>query len=201
MASNGVNPVTVLFFGPQGSGKGTQVSLLIEELKKRNAARGTIRMDMGQLLREMADAGNYSAALTNKILVAGKLMPDFMPIYLITRTLVEHFTGGEHIIADGVTRRPNQATAFDDAMQFYGRSDYHVIDLQLSEEESIKRLLLRGRNDDTEEAIRRRLGWHKTEVEPLLKIFESRGRTIHHIDGNTSREHVHKDVLMALNLA
>ncbi len=196
-----MEPITVVFFGPQGSGKGTQVKLLMELLKERDPKRGIIYIEMGKLLRDMADAGGLSGTLTDEIIRNGKLMPDFMPVYLIVRTLVENFTGDQHIIADGVTRRPNQTTAFDDAMQFYGRPDYHVIDLELSEEESIKRLLLRGRNDDTEEAIRNRLGWHKSEVAPLIRIFEERGRAVHHINGDASMETVHADILSALNLS
>lgn len=195
-----MNPITVLFFGPQGAGKGTQVNLLMEELRKRDPQRGIIYIEMGRLLRDIASSGTYSGKLTNEILIAGKLMPDFMPVYLIVRSLIDQFTGNEHIIADGVTRRPNQTTAFDDAMQFYGRLDYHVIDLQLSEKESIKRLLLRGRNDDTEEAIRNRLGWHKTEVAPLLKILEDRGRNIHAIDGEPDVQAIHADILTKLGL-
>ena len=196
-----MEPVTVLFFGPQGAGKGTQVKLLMDVLKERESARDIVHIDMGAELRALRDSGTYTGKLTGEVIDAGHLMPDFMPVYLTVNAFVERLAGSEHIVADSVARRPNQATAFDDAMQFYGRPDYHVIDIQLSEEESIKRLLLRGRNDDTEEAIRNRLGWHKTEVAPLLRIFEERGRMVHHIDGDDTIENVHKDVMAALNLA
>lgn len=196
-----MEPITVLFFGPQGAGKGTQVKMLMDVLKGRDASRGIIHIDMGAELRALRDAGTFSGKLTGEVIDAGHLMPDFMPVYLTINALVQRFTGSEHIVADSVARRPNQTTAFDDAMLFYGRPDYHVIDLQLSEEESIKRLLLRGRNDDTEEAIRNRLSWHKSEVAPLLDIFKERGRAIHHIDGDATMEQVHAEVLAALNLA
>ncbi|MBI5456786.1 nucleoside monophosphate kinase [Candidatus Kaiserbacteria bacterium] len=194
-----MNPITVLFFGPQGSGKGTQVKLLIDALKKRGE-QGVIHIDMGQLLRNMVASGSYSGTLTAEVIEVGKLMPDFMPIYLTTDALVRQFTGSEHIIADGLARRPDQSRAWDDAMQFYKREDYKIIALELSEEESIKRLLLRGRNDDTEEAIRKRLGWHKTEVEPQLEMLASRGRTVFRIDGSPSMEDVHKKVIECLGI-
>jgi len=194
-----MNPLTVLFFGPQGAGKGTQVKLLIEDLKKRSD-RGIIHIDMGQLLRNMVAAGGYSAALTKNVIEVGKRMPDFMPIYLTTDELVKNFTGEEHIIADGLARGPDQTRGWDDAMVFYGRPDYHIISLELSEEESIKRLLKRGRNDDTEEAIKKRLGWHKAEVEPQLEFLQSRGRIIHRIDGGKDVETVQKNILVALQL-
>ncbi len=195
-----MNPITVLFFGPQGAGKGTQVKLLIDVLKKRSE-RGIIHIDMGQLLRNMIAKGGHTAELTNEIVGVGKRMPDFMPIYLTTDALVKQFTGEEHVIADGLARGPDQTRGWDDAMVFYGRSDFHIISLELSEEESIKRLVKRGRSDDTEDAIKQRLSWHKAEVEPQLEFLASRGRTIHRIDGAPDIETVHKNILTALGLS
>jgi len=198
-ASNGLNPLTVLFFGPQGAGKGTQVKLLMGVLKKRSE-RGIIHIDMGQLLRNMIAKGGYTAELTNEIVGVGKRMPDFMPIYLTTDALVAQFSGEEHIIADGLARGPDQTRGWDDAMVFYKRPDFHIISLELSEEESIKRLVKRGRSDDTEDAIKQRLSWHKAEVEPQLEFLESRGRTIHRVDGSPDIETVHASILVALKL-
>ncbi len=195
-----MEPVTVLFFGPQGAGKGTQVKKLIEFLQSKSD-RGVIHIDMGQLLRDMVATGSYSGKLTADIIENGLLMPDFMPVYLTTDALMKKFTGEEHIIADGLARRPDQTRAWDDAMQFYKRAEYRIIALELSEEESITRLLKRGRNDDTEAAIKQRLGWHKTEVEPQLEMLASRGRTIHRIDGAPDVETVHQDILKALQLS
>ena len=188
-----MEPVAVLFFGPQGSGKGTQVQRLIKFLKKREE-RGIVHIDMGQLLREMISKGGHSAELTNKIVGVGKRMPDFMPIYLQTDLLVRNFSGREHIIADGLARGPDQTRAWDDAMIFYKRENYHVISLEISEEESMRRLLARGRHDDTEDAIKKRLSWHKEEVEPQLEFLASRGRTIHRVNGERSVEEVHEDI-------
>lgn len=194
-----MSPVSTLFFGPQGAGKGTQVKLLIDALKKLSD-RGVIHIDMGQLLRDMIAGGGYSAALTNEIVGVGKRMPDFMPIYLQTNALVKNFTGEEHIVADGLARGPDQTRGWDDAMMFYKRGDYSVISLELSEEESVKRLVLRGRSDDTEDAIRKRLDWHKLEVEPQLAMLEKRGRTIHRVNGDRSIEAIHEDIMGRLQL-
>lgn len=195
-----MQPITVLFFGPQGAGKGTQVKLLMDVLKERSK-RGIIHIDMGQLLRNMIAKGGHTAELTNEIVSVGKRMPDFMPIYLTTDALVAQFTGDEHIIADGLARGPDQTRGWDDAMVFYKRPDFHIISLELSEEESIKRLVKRGRSDDTEDAIKQRLSWHKAEVEPQLEFLASRGRTVHRIDGSPDIETVHASILSALNLA
>ncbi len=194
-----MNPITVLFFGPQGAGKGTQVKLLIEELQKRSP-RGVIHIDMGQLLRDMIARGGYTAELTNEIVGVGKRMPDFMPIYLTTDAIVRKFSGEEHIIADGLARGPDQTRGWDDAMVFYKRPDYQIIALELSEADSIKRLLARGRSDDTEDAIKKRLSWHKAEVEPQLEYMQSQGRTIHRVDGARDIQVIHEDIKKRLGL-
>lgn len=195
-----MQPLTILFFGPQGAGKGTQVKLLMDVLRRRSE-RGIVHIDMGQLLRNMIAKGGHTAELTNEIVGVGKRMPDFMPIYLTTDALVTQFTGEEHIIADGLARGPDQTRGWDDAMVFYKRPDFHIISLELSEEESIKRLVKRGRSDDTEDAIKQRLSWHKAEVEPQLEFLASRGRTVHRIDGSPDIQTVHASILSALNLS
>jgi len=195
-----MQPLTVLFFGSQGAGKNTQVDLLIKYLKKRSE-RDVIYIDMGAELRAMIAAGGHTAPLVREVLDVGRRMPDFMPIYLQTKKLVENFTGEEHVIADGLARGPDQTRGWDDAMKFYGRGEYQVISLEISEETSIKRLLARGRHDDTEDAIRNRLAWHKKEVEPQLQFLAERGRTIHHIDGEADSESIHKIILSDLKLA
>ncbi len=195
-----MQPITVLFFGSQGSGKGTQVKRLIEYLQKQSD-RKIIHIDMGLLLRELVAAGSYSGKHTGKVIEPGNRMPDFMPIYLQTKKLVENFTGEEHVIADGLARGKDQTCAFDDAMKFYKREHYQIISLHLSEESSIKRLLLRGRNDDTESGIRNRLAWMKTDVLPQLELLKGRGRTVHEVDAEPDIETIHKNILSVLGLA
>src|SRR3989344_6149789 len=195
-----MQPITVLFFGSQGAGKNTQVEMLIKHLKK-GSPRGIIYIDMGAELRTMIAEGGYTAPFVHEVLNAGRRMPDFMPTYLQTKKLVENFTGEEHVIADGLARGPDQTRAWDDAMKFYGREHYQIISLEISEETSIKRVLARGRHDDTEDAIRNRLAWHKKEVEPQLQFLAERGRTIHHIDGEADSESIHKIILSDLKLA
>ena len=194
------SPVTVLFFGPQGAGKGTQVKMLIEYLKKKSE-KNIIQIDMGQLLRDMVAGGTYSGKLTDDVISIGGRMLDFMPIYVATHNLVQNLTGVEHIIADGLARGREQTSCWDQAMTFYKRDNFCIINLELTEEDSIKRLLARGRNDDTASGIKKRLAWHKTDVEPQLTFLASRNRPIHNIDGGRSQDEVHGDVLKALGLS
>lgn len=194
-----MEPLTLLFFGSQGAGKGTQVKMLIDFLKSKSD-RGVIHIDMGAELRALRDTGSYAGKYTGEVIDAGHRMPDFMPIYLQTKKLVENLTGEEHIIADGLARGDDQTRAFDDAMTFFGRKNFEIISIELSEASVMERLLARGRNDDTEEAIRNRLGWYKTDVMPQLEMFQSRGRVVHHIDGEPDVDTIHKEILGALKL-
>ena len=195
-----MNPLTLLFFGSQGGGKGTQVQMLIEYLKK-HTKNDVIRIDMGHELRTLRDTGSFAGKLTGEIIDAGHRMPDFMPIYLQTKKLVDNFTGDQHIIADGLARGADQTRGFDDAMTFFKRDNFQIINLVISDDAAVKRLLLRARNDDTEEAIRRRLAWTKTDVLPQIELLKGRGRTVHEIDGEPDIETIHKDILAALNLS
>jgi len=195
-----MNPISVLFFGSQGAGKGTQVSMLIDFLKSKSHS-SIIRIDMGQELRNLRDTGTYAGKLTGEIIDAGVRIYDFMAIYLQTKLLVENFTGKEQIIADGLARGEDQTRGFDDMMKFFKRDDFKIINLVISDDTAVKRLMARGRNDDTEEAIRRRLAWTKTDVLPQLELLKSRGRIIHEIDGESDVETVHKNILSVLGLS
>lgn len=193
-------PLTLLFFGTQGAGKGTQVKLLIEYLQK-HTDNGIIHIDMGAELRALRDTGTRTGKLTGEIIDNGLRIYDFMAIYLQTKKVVDNYTGEEHIIADGLARGPDQTRAFDDMMQFYEREkEFEVINIVISDDTAIKRLMARGRNDDTEEAIRRRLAWTKSDVMPQLEFLKTRGRSVHEVNGEEDIETVHKHILSLLGL-
>lgn len=195
-----MDSITILFFGSQGAGKGTQVQMLVDYLKGKSD-RPIVRIDMGQELRNLRDTGTLAGRLTGEIIDAGARIYDFMAIYLQTKKLVDAMQGGEHIIADGLARGEDQTRAFDDMMKFFKRDDLQIINIVISDDTAVKRLLARGRNDDTEAAIRRRLAWTKTDVLPQLELLKNRGRTIHTIDGEPDIETIHKNILKALKLA
>jgi adenylate kinase len=195
-----ITPVTVLFFGIQGAGKGTQVKMLMDYLKSKSD-QAIVHIDMGQELRNLRDTGSFAGKLTGEVIDRGDRMPDFMPTYLQTKKLVENLTSDEHVVADGLARGADQTRAFDDAMTFFKRDNFQIISIELAEESVVKRLLARGRNDDTEDAIRRRLAWSKTDVLPQLDMLQSRGRTIHRIDGEPDVETIHKNILKVLGLS
>lgn len=196
-----MKPISVLFFGTQGAGKGTQVKMLMEFLKGKSDQK-IIHIDMGSELRALRDGGSFAGKLTGQTIDAGHRMPDFMPTYLQTKKLVDNLVDGtEHVIADGLARGADQTRAFDDAMKYFGRDEFQVVSLELTEESAVKRLLARGRNDDTEEGIKNRLSWYKSDVQPQLELLRERSRQIHVIDGEPDVDTIHKNILAALKLS
>lgn len=196
-----MKPISVLFFGTQGAGKGTQVKMLMEFLKGKSR-QNIIHIDMGSELRALRDGGSFAGKLTGQTIDAGHRMPDFMPTYLQTKKLVDNLVDGtEHVIADGLARGADQTRAFDDAMKYFGRDDFQIVSLELSEESAVKRLLARGRNDDTEEGIKNRLSWYKSDVQPQLDLLKSRNRPVHVIDGEPDVDTIHNNILAALKLS
>jgi len=62
-------------------------------------------------------------------------------------------TPEKHLVADGYPREVEQSMSFEKMMQFYERKDVKIIYIEISKEEAIKRLKLRGRHDDTDEEL------------------------------------------------
>jgi adenylate kinase family enzyme len=196
---NNDQPLSVILFGLQGSGKGTQAQLLKEYLDS-NTSRETLYLETGQLLRDFIEEDNYTSKLVDTTISNGELLPSFMPTFVLGRKMVHTFTGQENVIFDGATRRVNQTVMLDSMLRFYKLTPYHVIRIELSEESAVKRLLLRGRSDDTREKIQKRIAWSKEHMDAVTKQFDSFNCHIHKINGEPAIEAVHENILAALEL-
>jgi adenylate kinase family enzyme len=196
-----MEPITVAFFGISGSGKGTQVAMLEEFLKKADPSRPIVRPEMGNLLREFMQSGTSLAKKTGEILAAGGLVPSFMPVYLLTGMLNSAFDGTQHLILDGTCRRPDQSTAADDMMKLWERKNLRVVVLTLTRESAKTRLVARGRFDDAkDEAIESRFAWYEEHVVPAMERLRECGWEILEIDGEPDVDTIHKSILAALKL-
>lgn len=198
-----MNKQTLIFLGPQGSGKGTQIQLLKDYIAAKDPVRSLVHFEMGKQLRELATKDSYTGKLTNEILLAGGLIPYAISASLFAQYLMDNVqTGDEHIIIDGFPRTATQVPTLDSALtEFYKRPTPTVVCINISDDEAVTRLLKRGRHDDTEESIRKRLAWSRKDTMPNIEWF--RANPLYHvidIDGERTVEEIHADVLAKLNL-
>lgn len=196
-----MHPQTFIFFGPSGSGKGTQARSLIEELKKRNPERKILYLETGEKLRDFAEEASLTSSLTKETLDRGELLPEFLPIWIWTEYLVRHFSGEEHLFIDGSPRKSDEAAILDSAIKFYKREKPFVISIEVSDTWAKDRLKGRGRSDDNDAEIEKRLLWYKENVLPAIEYFKNNPYyQFISINGERSIEEVHAELLTRTNL-
>ncbi len=196
-----MNPQTFIFFGPSGSGKGTQARLLIDELKKRNPERRTLYLETGEKLREFAEEASITSSLTKETLDKGELLPEFLPIWIWTEYLVRHLSGHEHLFMDGSPRKLDEAVILDSAIKFYKREKPFVVSIEVSDAWATERLKERGRGDDNDEEIKSRLLWYKDNVLPAIEFFKNNPYyQFVSVSGERAIEEVHAELLTRTNL-
>lgn len=194
-------PKTIVFFGIVGSGKGTQVELLEKFLKENNISKDIILMSPGNEYRKIIGTESYISKIIKERLDKGFLQPDFLTTSLLSNILISNIKEDTSIIADGFPRTIVQSENFDAMMKFFSREDIQIIYIELTKEESIKRMKLRGRSDDTDEGIANRFNEYINNVIPSMEYFNGKdGYTIHRINGEQSIENVHKDIIESLKL-
>src|ERR1043166_2715780 len=194
---------TLLFAGPQGSGKGTQIQLIKELIAKEDPAHPIVHFEMGKSLRELGEYQDFTGRHTHEILVAGGLIPYAISAPLFSLYLMDNLkTNEEHIVIDGFPRTATQVPTLDSALvEFYRRKNPTVVVINISDEEAVMRLLKRGRNDDTEESIRKRLAWSREETMPNIEWFRKNPNyRVVDIDGERTIEEIQKEIRAKLGL-
>ena len=133
----------IVLLGPPGSGKGTQATMLVEQL-------GLPHISTGALLRNAAKRGTELGLQARAITDKGELVPDDIMSDMIEERLSRDDVA-KGFILDGYPRNPVQAGALVDA--FGDEVLDLVILLEVDADELIQRLVLRGREqgraDDT----------------------------------------------------
>jgi adenylate kinase family enzyme len=190
---------TFVFFGQVGSGKGTQVKLLTDFLKKRDG-RECVLTSTGNEYRKLLESENYIATLVKDSIVRGELQPDFLTNAIVTNILTLSLSPEKHLMADGYPRTIVQSETFEAMMKFFKRENINIIYIEISKEEAVRRLKLRERHDDTNEGIAKRFDEYENNVILAMNYFkDKKGYTIYTINGEQSVEDVHKDIIKALN--
>ena len=174
----------IILIGIQGSGKSTQGNLLSSKFKLPYLSSGHIFREM---TKEKTKWGRYVKETMN----AGHLIPDTETIAIINEYLgkAEYKNG---YILDGFPRTITQAQQFKDGADA-------VVYLHISDKEALKRLSLRKseREDDTSEAIKKRIELFHSFTEPVLAYYREKG-ILHEVDGEKSIDHIHKEIVKRL---
>lgn len=187
---------TFIFIGRSGCGKGTQAKLLSDYLKLKDPQKEVLYIQSGQEVREFIKGESTSQKLSKEIYDVGGLQPEFLIIYLWASVLVNKFKDGEHIIMDGMPRKYHEAGVLESVFSFFKIKKPIVINIDISKESSIKRLLARKRYDDNEEDIAERLSWYETDVVATLDYYrKNKDYRFFVIDGEKGIEAIHQEIL------
>ncbi len=175
----------LILFGMQGSGKGTQGQELIKEF-------GLANFEMGAELRAAVASGSELGNKVKGIIEAGDLVDDDTIMAIVDEKL-HSVPKDQAILFDGIPRTKVQAEKLLEVLNANGRDAFGVF-INVSEEECITRMLGRGRQDDTEETIRRRLDNYVVNTVPVIDGFKERDRLIE-IDGEQTIEQVTAEMI------
>lgn len=158
-------PVRLIITGPPGSGKGTYSKLLSKDY-------GVPHISVGELLRAHARTHPEVAAL----MAQGRLVDTGLVLAVVRERLAQPDVKERGFILDGFPRRVVEARALK-AMLGPEVVDA-VIALDVSEPELLRRILARGRPDDTAEAFQERMRIYREDTVPAAAMFRSAGKVL-----------------------
>ncbi len=197
-----MEPFTIIFIGPQGSGKGTQIHKLDAVLTEKDPMRTTVDFQTGRRFRALAMKGEgFTEEHVAQTLDSGVLQPLFLSVVLWGDAMREHMTPNRHVLVDGFPRTVSEAIVLESALTFYERKKVTIINLNTPEDIVRERMHVRARKDDTDASIEARLKWYREETLPVLEYYRNReGTNVVEIDGTDTIEGVHKEILRVLKL-
>jgi adenylate kinase len=159
--------IRLVFLGPPGAGKGTQAQRIAQEY-------GIPHISTGDILRNAVKEGTELGKLAKSYMDKGELVPDEVIIGIIRERLSQPDVKEKGFILDGFPRTLPQAEALDELLKELSMPLDRVVYLNVDDEEIVKRLLARGRTDDTEEVIRNRLKVYREQTAPLIDYYSEK---------------------------
>lgn len=182
-------PRRLVILGRQGSGKGTQCVRLV-------AHYGTVHVSTGDMLRAAIAEGTAMGKQAKAVMDAGDLVSDPIINGIVAERLAKDDIRAHGVLLDGFPRTPVQAEALEELVGPGGLDA--AINLEVPVPVVKERMLLRGRADDTPEAIERRLRLYEQETAPLVAWFSARELLVA-VDGLGSENEVFQRLVMAID--
>ncbi len=203
-----------IFFGPPGSGKGTQSDMLAESL-------GLPVISPGELLRHEEEAGSELGRRIAPLIDAGQMVPDELVEEMVKNRLARP-DAERGALLDGFPRSFEQADFFEHLSG--SGSITHAISIRVPDDIVIARIggrrvcdcgasyhnelnppkkagvcdncgrELEVRHDDRPEVLKKRLETYHASIEPLASRWKERGRLLE-IDGTLTVGEVHEKIL------
>ena len=211
--------VRLVVLGKQGAGKGTQCVRLSHHYVVPHVSTG-------DMLRSEVKSRSTIGQRAAKLMDEGELIPDDLVMEMVGGRLSERDTTGRGFVLDGCPRTTGQAESLEKISEPFGLD--MVIDLQVPTSLVMKRLASRRvcvdcganystaapplvnwtcdvcggevvqRQDDTEEAIERRLNLYEEETAPLIEWYKKRELLVE-INGTGSPDTVTRRVVGAID--
>jgi len=212
--------VYIVFLGAPGAGKGTQATVVAEEMKVAHVATG-------DLFRQAQEQGTELGLQAKAYMEKGMLVPDEITIKMVLERLSAPDCGNG-VILDGFPRNLGQAEALDKALTEQSKAIDKVIYIKVAEDDLLQRLSgrwicrncqtpyhatitppkVRGkcdrcggelyqRPDDTEETVKERLKVYFSQTAPLIDYYTRSGKLIEVAGGGAVGE-VSRRIINAL---
>jgi adenylate kinase len=183
----------LVIMGPQGAGKGTQAALLAERL-------GVPAISTGDIFRGNIAAATPLGVQVREYTARGELVPDSVTNDMV-RDRLDQPDAAEGFILDGYPRNAAQVLELDDILAARRVALDAVVELVADRDELLGRLHRRaqveGREDDTAEAIARRLDLYAEVTAPLTTAYAERGLLVQ-VDGIGPVDEVTERLVSAL---
>lgn len=165
--------MNIVLFGAPGCGKGTQAQRL-------KTHYGIEHVSTGEVIRSEIQRGTELGRSMEHYISAGQLAPDEVVIGMIANYVAEH-KEAKGCIFDGFPRTTVQAQEFDKILAQHGLKVDIMIDIQVPEEELIRRILLRGKDsgradDASEEVIRDRLAVYHRQTAIVSDFYKAQDK-------------------------
>ena len=171
----------LIFLGAPGAGKGTQAQIIADAYQIPHISTGDI---LRQAITAQTPLGQKAKVYMDK----GELVPDELILDLIRERLKQPDSSKGWVL-DGFPRNLSQADFLEQLLADLNQSSDYALNLEVPDEVLITRMLKRGRKDDNEETIRRRLQVYRDDTAPLIDFYHQRD-ILKSIDGNQSMEAV-----------
>lgn len=161
--------MNIVFFGPPGSGKGTQAKLIAKEFNISH-------LSTGDILREKLNEGDNLSWQLKDIMSAGNLVSDeFLNKIIADKLISKRCING--FILDGYPRTKTQSDFF---LSFIKSNQTYLnfvfdfkIDFKIVEERIVSRSKQEQRFDDNLGVIKVRLDKYMKETYPVSQFFST----------------------------